>query len=801
MEPVIFLTSYGTSVLANITTSVVEKIAHEVKPKSLESLFIKTFLLTLDYHDKYYDKVSRKFTTQLRMSIKKDRIRLLHIFARNSDNLQTFLAPIKKRQFQKKVAQEIVKEFSLDSTENDGIVLFIVMDCLELYQRAFLEQMSQQQALQSILIQALKIDSVIELLEEMKSKLDLSLLGRRPNFPIDQIKIKVSLSKLPTTGHDLFGRDEEIETLDKAWADEHTNILSFVAWGGVGKTALVNEWLNQMGLANYRGAGRIYGWSFYSQGTREERLVSADEFLAYALEWFGDADPKEGSPWDKGIRLAELVRQQMTLLILDGLEPLQYPPGPMKGQLKDQGLQALLKELARSNPGLCIITTREKVKDLEHVDESALRCVFLENLSEEAGVKLLKNLGVKKGTDEELRKAVEDFNGHALALNLLGTYLSTVHDGEIRKRDLVPRLTDEEEQGGHAKRVMRSYEIWLKGRPELEILYMMGLFDRPAPGGAIDALLGEPAIEGLTDKMQKLSEAKWQYALKHLRELRLLAKRDENEPDKLDCHPLIREHFGEKLQNQNPEAWKEAHSRLYEYYKGVPKKKYPDTLEEMEPLFSAVSHGCYAGWHIEALEQIYLPRIQRGGCLFSDLELGAYGADLSALAGFFNSQWGRLVDRLTEDHEEFILNQIGFVLRALGRLTEAVEVLKDAMQAGIRSNNWQHASRAAYNLSGLHLILGEITRAVDYAEQNLDLAERSIDPYWKMANLTALGDALHQSGQLEDAEEVFLQADALFNEAKIGRNQDQSKYPLLYSFRCYRYYDLLVSRGKYRNVL
>ena len=30
--------------------------------------------------------------------------------------------------------------------------------------------------------------------------------------------------------------------LDEAWADNETNIISLVAWGGVGKSTLVNNW-------------------------------------------------------------------------------------------------------------------------------------------------------------------------------------------------------------------------------------------------------------------------------------------------------------------------------------------------------------------------------------------------------------------------------------------------------------------------------------------------------------------------------------------------------------------------------
>jgi len=71
------------------------------------------------------------------------------------------------------------------------------------------------------------------------------------------------------------------------------------------------------------------------------------------------------SPWDKGERLAHLVAEHRTLLTLDGVEPLQYPPGPKGGQLKDQALEALLKRLVQDNRGLCIVTTREPLIDLD----------------------------------------------------------------------------------------------------------------------------------------------------------------------------------------------------------------------------------------------------------------------------------------------------------------------------------------------------------------------------------------------------------------------------------------------------
>jgi hypothetical protein len=331
----------------------------------------------------------------------------------------------------------------------------------------------------------------------------------------DFFAVRVSLAKLPSTSPDLFGREEELAMLDAAWENSKTNILSLVAWAGVGKTALVNKWLLQMGQEGYRGAARVFGWSFYSQGAAEGKQASADPFIAAALEWFGDSDPTAGSPWDKGERLAELVRKQRTLLILDGLEPLQYPPGEMEGRLKDPGLCCLLRGLARHNPGLCIVTTRLPVDDLKDFVDTLVERIPLEHLSPEAGAVYLAHLGVK-GTQEELRQAVREFGGHALALTLLGGLLRDAYDGDVRCRGEVGPLVDETQQGGHARRVIESYEKWLGESPELAVLCLMGLFDRPAEGGAIAALRADPVIPKLTDELKDLTNRGWRLTLAKL---------------------------------------------------------------------------------------------------------------------------------------------------------------------------------------------------------------------------------------------------------------------------------------------
>src|SRR5258708_4682272 len=140
---------------------------------------------------------------------------------------------------------------------------------------------------------------------------------------------KISVARLPVTGRDVFGRKEDIAFLDAAWANPQVNVVTIVAWAGVGKSTLLNHWLGRLPTEHYRSAQLVFGWSFYRQGTRGG-TSSADEFLDAALTWFGDPDPRIGTAWEKGERLAKLAAHRRTLLVLDGLGPLQKPPGPQE---------------------------------------------------------------------------------------------------------------------------------------------------------------------------------------------------------------------------------------------------------------------------------------------------------------------------------------------------------------------------------------------------------------------------------------------------------------------------------------
>ncbi len=168
---------------------------------------------------------------------------------------------------------------------------------------------------------------------ENNGKLDT--LARLSGFqpPSNPSVTKTFLNKLPESDAPFLGRSRELALLNQAW--QAKGLLVLVAWGGVGKTRLVARWLDGLSKRGWAGAARVYAWSFYSQGAAEDRQVSADAFVDHALCWFGNRDALTDL-FAKTERLAELLQAQPSLLILEGLEPLQHPLGTHDGEVKDK---------------------------------------------------------------------------------------------------------------------------------------------------------------------------------------------------------------------------------------------------------------------------------------------------------------------------------------------------------------------------------------------------------------------------------------------------------------------------------
>ena len=602
--------------------------------------------------------------------------------------------------------------------------------------------------------------------------------------------------RLPTVKGKFFGRDDELQLLDDAWNGGQSTIVEFVASGGTGKTKLLRHWLDCSMADKDMGINAAIAWSFYSQGASEDKQISSRLFFDHAITELGS--PSTDFPTDeaRGEHLAKLLSQRRCLLILDGLEPLQHAGAANLGELKDRALRQLLRILALNNQGLCVITTRIAVHELSDRQRQVVHH-NLDNLKAADAVELLKDLQVQ-GTDKELRAAAKDYACHALSISLLGNLLHRRYDGDIHQRDRIPELLDPEsvdQDSRHAFRVMQAYERWFSSEQqysaELALLRLLGLFDHPIEQSVLEVLQKEQIPE-LT---AGINPNAWSSTITALRDdHHLLAQANNPQDEQLDCHPLIRAYFARQLKSQSLGAWQAAHTKLYDYYKNLPSKELPDTLEEMQPLFRAVAHGCAAGRHKQALDEVYYPRIQRSSVYYLPRKLGAFSDDLATLAHFFATPWSIPSAGLAGDDQALALSLAGSWLRALGRLREAQQPMQAGEAMRVQQNNWQGAARNASNLSELQLTLGDVETAVASAERSVAHADRSEELFERMAFRTTHADALHQYGE-QDA------ALALFQEAEELQQQRQPQYPQLYSLWGFRYCDLLLELGKSSQVL
>jgi len=288
--------------------------------------------------------------------------------------------------------------------------------------------------------------------------------------------------------------------------------------------------------------------------------------------------------------------------------------------------------------------------------------------------------------------------------------------------------------------------------------------------------------------LRTLNDLAWQPLEKTLENAGLLLH-NEGMRTQWDCHPLIRSYFGRQFKETRTAQFQQAHLVLFEYYQKEPKKQQPDTLEELEPLYRAVVHGCLAGEYFKALDAVYRERIKRGEEYYSTQKLGAYSQDLTALAAFFPGGWSEPVQQdLSKADQGWLLAAASFCLMSLGRLSEAVEPRQANLKIRLKTEAWKEATRAAQNLVDLLLPLGRLSEAATAAQHAIDYATRSKDLFMQMISHAYFATVCHRQGQLTQAAQSFVTAEQL-------QQQDEPEHPQLYSLRGFQYCALLLDQA------
>ena len=310
---------------------------------------------------------------------------------------------------------------------------------------------------------------------------------------------------------------------------------------------------------------------------------------------------------------------------------------------------------------------------------------------------------------------------------------------------------------------MESYQTWFGEGPELSVLRMLGLFDRPADEKTIAVLLKPPGIPGLTESLTELNPIERRTIVARLRRARLLAPEDPHEPGHLDAHPLVREYFSEQLRSQRIEAWKECNRRLFNYYQTLA-PQLPNSFSEMEPLVLAVICGCNAGLYREALHKVYIPRIQRGDTSFAARVLGARETLLLILANFFErGRWSSPLEMGVEDQsltaqdQLFILMQAGLYLTATrGFGAHEAEVCYERAESLSHSLGRPILRSALIGQWLYSLVTDRLSVTLGIARRIYSLAHEQNDTALMMGAYRALSGTLFFLGDFESAREYAM---------------------------------------------
>jgi tetratricopeptide (TPR) repeat protein/transcriptional regulator with XRE-family HTH domain len=542
-------------------------------------------------------------------------------------------------------------------------------------------------------------------LEEFETAIKSKLVAEKSGPVVNEQQI--STATLPITDLNILGRKSELSSLNHFWQNPRTFLVQITGFGGVGKSALVNKWLSDLSAENYRYATRVYAWSFHWQGHSSDMKSSGDFFIEHALQWFGDENPSVGTPWAKAVRLAKLIRSYRTILILDGLEPLQYPPGNRAGEIENPAVALLIRELASEINGLCIVTSRLSITDLERFQDGRVETCNLGNLKDDEGVQLLRNLGIK-GSRRVCTQAVNSYSGHPLSLSLLAGYLTVVHGGDVREFRQLRSLLDERRHTDDVIGLMQVYLDWIKGNEAAEILFIVSLFDRAVNLKDVRQFAATANIPLLTEQSRDFGHEDWRYCIAFLKEANLISAYIVDGDLVLDCHPIVRDFVANHLENTAYDDWVNSHSVIFEMLQRSADSD-PESMQELEPLFRAVIHGAQACRYEEAFG-LYFEKIKKRQ--FSISTEASHHADHTCLRAFFEREWDTPCSKLPEESQVYLLSSAATNLIYLGHIEEA-------LGPSMRSICWfkEHgmlaeAASAAAPLVSMLIATGELDQAI-----------------------------------------------------------------------------------------
>lgn len=505
------------------------------------------------------------------------------------------------------------------------------------------------------------------------------------------------------------GRETKLQEL-RDWLQAPVTpnrVISVIAAGGTGKTALIEKALRDAVLSDHAG---VFVWSFYED-------PHMDAFLRTAFLYFTGEKETPTAGLLERLQMA-LSGDVPHLLVLDGLETVQSEGNDRRrGELEDLQLKRLLRTLAQRGNTRALITSRFPLVDLESFTGAGHRAISLDDLERSAAIDLLRAWAVR-GDDATLARVLEPLNiddsYHPLSVAVLGSYVGNFAEGNPSR---APEFSiGEAEEGGDLKaaKLRRILEQYAKVLTPIErdLLSRLSLFPRGvkievlgwiAQAGADTA----GALIGLTDRQIANNLAR-------LKALGLVTGNESNQQSVYSAHPFLREFFRGLLRIEPESVHESVRVKLYPNLASRPRSwpSDPAILDEYELL---IEETLLAGL-IRAAFDLYWTSLGAHRNLGN--KLGENVRGIRILTQFIAGD----VSLLARYERGTLLNELALFAESLGDLARGRVAFLQSRALWADAFDLADESGVCNNLAELELKAGQFRQALEYSESAVRLA-------------------------------------------------------------------------------
>jgi len=566
------------------------------------------------------------------------------------------------------------------------------------------------------------------------------------------------------------GRTARLDELTR-WLESPVTpdrVVSVVAAGGTGKTALVDKALHEAKLSDRAG---FFVWSFYED-------PHTDAFLREAYVYFtGEKDAPTGGMLER-LQIA-LSGDLPHVLVLDGLERVQSEGGSKRrGELEDLQLKRLVRALAGGvGNARALVTSRFPLADLESWNGAGHKAIALDDLERAVALDVLRAWNVK-GDDANLTRLIEPLNVsgsyHALSVAVLGSFIGNFGGGDpARAPQFV--LEDAQEADPKARRLHRILDGYARAltQSERDLLARLTLF----PRGVKIEFLGWIVQAGgaVAGALVGLSDAQLANQLERLKQLGLVFRYKTGAEVVYSAHPFLRDFFRTLLGTRAEDVHESVRAKLAPSLEEGPEKapSDPAILDQYEFL---IEQSLLAGRAQEACDLYWYGL---GGYRSLGNWLGENTRGLRILERFFpEDDFSRFSTVLSPERQSGLVNGLGLFAEGAGDLVRARAALVRSQTLDNAAADLRNESLGEQNLAEVELLTGRFSSARQHSDRAVHLAEAGEDDLRRADGLSyraaahfALGEVA--ASQADFARATELQGDPLYSIPGVWHSECQ----------------------------